>query len=153
MKCPFCQHPDSKVRDSRSVAQGTVTKRRRECKKCHVRFTTSEEVSSIHELKIIKKNGRLCMFERQKIAKSIYTALRKRDINTENVELEINKIIGKLRSSQTKKVSTEKIGDLIMSSLLHLDPVAYVRFASVYKKFDHPEDFQKIIDDLKKTHH
>ena len=152
MRCPFCHYQDTKVRDSRSVANGAITKRRRECEKCKVRFTTSEEVSNVHELKIIKKNGKICMFDRQKIAQSIYTALRKRDINTEAVELEINKIIGKLRSSYTKKISTEKIGNMIMESLLNIDPVAYVRFASVYKKFDRPEDFQKIIDELRKTH-
>jgi transcriptional repressor NrdR len=150
MKCPFCNFEDTIVRDSRQSEEGVVTRRRRECPTCQSRFTTFERIHR-HELMVVKKNGQRRPFDRDKMTRSITMALRKRNVTPEQIELEISKIISKLESRGVKEVPSTFIGELIMETLSKLDLVAYVRFASVYRDFKGPKDFEKFLSALQKN--
>jgi len=148
MLCPFCREKDTYVVDSRPTEEGTVIRRRRVCG-CErkERFTTFERVQ-FRELTVIKNNGRRAPFDRDKIAKSITIALRKRPIDAESVEKFISKIVRNLEGLGENEIPTSTIGKFVMDGLANLDQVAYVRFASVYKNFKEAKDFEQFIGNL-----
>lgn len=149
MRCPFCGYLDTQVKDSRPSEDGVAIRRRRGCPQCGSRFTTFERVQ-LCEITVIKKSGDRTPFEREKLARSVYSAVRKRGMDTEQVERVINSIVRKLESSGESEVSSKQIGDMVLDSLKTLDPVAYIRFASVYKDFTQAGDFETLIETLKK---
>ena len=148
MICPFCREKDTSVVDSRPTEDGTAIRRRRVCA-CDrkERFTTFERVQ-FRELTVIKSNGRRAPFDRDKIAKSITIALRKRPIDGESVEKFISKIVRNLEGLGENEIPTSTIGKFIMDGLSNLDQVAYVRFASVYRNFKEAKDFEQFIGNL-----
>ena len=148
MLCPFCREKDTSVVDSRPTEDGTAIRRRRVCG-CQrkERFTTFERVQ-FRELTVVKSNGRKEPFERDKIAKSISIALRKRPIDSESMEKFISKIVRNLEGLGENEIPTSTIGKFIMDGLANLDQVAYVRFASVYKNFKEAKDFEQFIGNL-----
>ena len=148
MLCPFCREKDTSVVDSRPTEDGTAIRRRRVCG-CHrkERFTTFERVQ-FRELTVVKSNGRKEPFDRDKIAKSINISLRKRPIDSESIEKFISKIVRNLEGLGENDIPTSTIGKFIMEGLANLDQVAYVRFASVYKKFKEAKDFEQFIGNL-----
>ena len=148
MLCPFCREKDTSVVDSRPTEDGTAIRRRRVCA-CErkERFTTFERVQ-FRELTVIKSNGRRAPFDRDKIAKSITIALRKRPIDSESVEKFISKIVRNLEGLGENEIPTSTIGKFIMDDLANLDQVAYVRFASVYRNFKEAKDFEQFIGNL-----
>jgi len=148
MLCPFCRKKDTSVVDSRPTEDGTAIRRRRVCA-CDrkERFTTFERVQ-FRELTVIKNNGRRAPFDRDKIAKSITIALRKRPIDSEAVEKFISKIVRNLEGLGENEIPTSTIGKFIMDGLANLDQVAYVRFASVYRNFKEAKDFEQFIGNL-----
>ena len=148
MLCPFCRKKDTSVVDSRPTEDGTAIRRRRVCA-CDrkERFTTFERVQ-FRELTVIKTNGRRAPFDRDKIAKSITIALRKRPIDSESVEKFISKIVRNLEGLGENEIPTSTIGKFIMDGLANLDQVAYVRFASVYRNFKEAKDFEQFVGNL-----
>ena len=148
MLCPFCREKDTSVVDSRPTEDGTAIRRRRVCT-CErkERFTTFERVQ-FRELTVIKSNGRRAPFDRDKVAKSITIALRKRPIDGESVEKFISKIVRNLEGLGESEIPTSTIGKFIMDGLASLDQVAYVRFASVYRNFKEAKDFEQFIGNL-----
>ena len=148
MLCPFCREKDTSVVDSRPTEDGTAIRRRRVCA-CDrkERFTTFERVQ-FRELTVIKNNGRRAPFDRDKIAKSITIALRKRPIDSESVEKFISKIVRNLEGLGENEIPTPTIGKFIMDGLANLDQVAYVRFASVYRNFKEAKDFEQFVGNL-----
>ena len=148
MLCPFCREKDTSVVDSRPTEDGTAIRRRRVCA-CDrkERFTTFERVQ-FRELTVIKNNGRRAPFDRDKIAKSITIALRKRPIDSESVEKFISKIVRNLEGLGENEIPTSTIGKFIMDGLANLDQVAYVRFASVYRNFKEAKDFEQFVGNL-----
>ena len=148
MLCPFCREKDTSVVDSRPTEDGTAIRRRRVCG-CErkERFTTFERVQ-FRELTVVKNNGRKVPFDRDKIAKSINIALRKRPIDSESIEKFISKIVRNLEGLGENEIPTSTIGKFIMKDLANLDQVAYVRFASVYKNFKEAKDFEQFIGNL-----
>ncbi len=148
MKCPFCQSEDISVKDSRDTHEGKVIRRRRQCGKCKGRFTTFERIQ-IRELTVIKRTGVKRPFDRNKILQSITTALRKRNVTDEEIENITDKIVVEIESSTSREINSRAIGKLIMQKLAKIDPVAYIRFASVYKDFATAQDFAKFISKIK----
>jgi len=148
MLCPFCREKDTSVVDSRPTEDGAAIRRRRVCA-CErkERFTTFERVQ-FRELSVIKTNGRRAPFDRDKIAKSITIALRKRPIDSESTEKFISKIVRNLEGLGENEIPTSTIGKFIMDGLSNLDQVAYVRFASVYRNFKEAKDFEQFIGNL-----
>ena len=146
MRCPFCSNEDTQVKDSRPADDNSSIRRRRQCV-CGGRFTTFERVQ-FRELVVVKKNGRKSAFDRDKLSKSIYIALKKRPIDTETVEKFITKISRSLEELGQNEISSSTIGTMVMESLKDLDPVAYVRFASVYRNFREEQDFVQFVDKL-----
>ena len=148
MLCPFCREKDTSVVDSRPTEDGTAIRRRRVCA-CErkERFTTFERVQ-FRELTVVKSDGRRAPFDRDKIAKSITIALRKRPIDGESVEKFISKIVRNLEGLGENEIPTSTIGKFIMEGLANLDQVAYVRFASVYRNFKEAKDFEQFIGNL-----
>ena len=148
MLCPFCREKDTSVVDSRPTEDGAAIRRRRVCG-CErkERFTTFERVQ-FRELTVIKSNGRRAPFDRDKIAKSITIALRKRPIDSESIEKFISKIVRNLEGLGENEIPTATIGKFIMDGLSSLDQVAYVRFASVYKNFKEAKDFEQFVGNL-----
>ena len=149
MKCPFCGHDDTQVKDSRPSEDGQAIRRRRYCPECESRFTTFERVQ-LRELFIIKEDGTRNPFEREKLTRSINIAVRKRNISSEQVELLVNNIVRALESSGDSDITTEQIGKEVMLALADLDKVAFIRFASVYKDFKEASDFAAFIETLGK---
>ncbi len=147
MRCPFCGCEDTQVKDSRPTDDRASIRRRRLCPNCAARFTTFERVQ-LRELTVIKKNNQREPFERDKLARSIQIALRKRPVEGERVERAINSIVRQLESSGETEIKSDMIGELVMEMLATLDPVAYVRFASVYRNFRETKDFGEFIDRL-----
>ena len=145
MICPFCGNEDTQVKDSRPAEDGAAIRRRRLCGKCEARFTTFERVQ-LREITIVKRNGRRSVFDRDKLERSFEIALRKRDIDADNVARAINEIVRKLESHADGDVPSEKVGELVMSSLYNLDQVAYVRYASVYRNFREAKDFEAFVE-------
>jgi transcriptional repressor NrdR len=147
MRCPFCGNEETQVKDSRPSEDGSAIRRRRHCPACGARFTTFERVQ-LRELTVIKKTGRRVPFDRDKLARSINIALRKRPVEPERVERLINGIVRRLESMGESDVSSDLVGELVMEGLAGLDSVAYVRFASVYKNFREAKDFGEFIGAL-----
>ena len=147
MRCPFCGHLESQVKDSRPSEDGAAIRRRRLCPECGGRFTTFERVQ-LRELVVIKRNGRRVPFDRDKLARSVEIALRKRNVDPERVEQTISKIVRDLESLGENEVTTETIGETVMAQLRELDDVAYVRFASVYRNFREAKDFEAALAEL-----
>ncbi|HAH10330.1 MAG TPA: transcriptional regulator NrdR [Alphaproteobacteria bacterium] len=147
MRCPFCQHEDTQVKDSRPTDDNAAIRRRRLCNACGARFTTFERVQ-LRDLNVLKKNNRREPFDRDKLMRSIQHALRKRPVEPERVERMVNGIVRRLESSGETDVPSTMIGELVMQGLANLDAVAYVRFASVYKNFREAKDFESILEEL-----
>lgn len=147
MRCPFCGHDDTQVKDSRPTEDNTAIRRRRFCPDCSARFTTFERVQ-LRELTVIKKGGKRQRFDRDKLARSIQIALRKRPVPEERVERIINGIVRQLESSGESEIPSEVVGELVMDTLANLDQVAYVRFASVYRNFREAKDFEDFVGQL-----
>ena len=147
MRCPYCGNPDTQVKDSRPSEDNTAIRRRRVCPDCGGRFTTFERVQ-LRELTVVKKNGRRVPFDRDKLARSVAVALRKRAVDPERADRMINGIVRQLESSGDGEVPSERIGLLVMEGLKGLDEVAYVRFASVYRNFKDTEDFKEVLGEL-----
>ena len=146
MICPICKQRETSVVDSRPTEDGTTIRRRRQCV-CGHRFTTFERVQ-FRELMVVKKNGRKSSFDRDKLAKSIYIALKKRPIDTDTVEKFISKVSRSLEELGQAEITSNTIGTMVMEGLKELDPVAYVRFASVYRNFKEEKDFVQFVDRL-----
>ena len=144
MRCPFCQNEDTQVKDSRPSEDKAAIRRRRFCPACGARFTTFERVQ-LRELTIVKKSGRKVPFERNKLERSLDIALRKRPVDSEQVERMVNGIVRRLESMGESEVQSEQVGRLIMEGLESLDQVAYVRYASVYRNFREASDFEKFL--------
>jgi transcriptional repressor NrdR len=144
MRCPFCGHLESQVKDSRPSEDGAAIRRRRLCPECGGRFTTFERVQ-LRELTILKRSGRRTPFERDKLARSISVAIRKRPIDPERVERMISSIVRQLESMGETELPSSAVGELVMKQLKALDDVAYVRYASVYRDFSETEDFAKFL--------
>ena len=147
MRCPFCGHFDSQVKDSRPTEDGAAIRRRRFCPSCGGRFTTFERVQ-LRELTVLKKSGKRAPFERDKLYRSIQISLRKRPVDQERVDRMITGIVRRLESMGESEVPSTVIGEMVMDSLGNLDPVAYVRFASVYRNFREAKDFEEFVEDL-----
>lgn len=152
MRCPFCGAEDTQVKDSRPSEDGNAIRRRRFCSDCDSRFTTFERVQ-LRELTVVKKDGKRKPFDRDKLTRSISLAVRKRPVTQEQVELAVNNIVRKLEGLGESDIQSALIGAAVMEALAALDPVAYVRFASVYKEFRETRDFEDFIDQLSKTTH
>ena len=148
MICPCEKKGETSVVDSRPTEDGTAIRRRRLCS-CGARFTTFERIQ-IRELMVVKKNGRKSAFDRDKLSKSIYIALKKRPLDTETVEKFISRITRSLEELGQNEISSNTIGTMVMEGLKELDPVAYVRFASVYRDFQDIADFSEEINSLNK---
>jgi len=146
MLCPFCKTGDTSVVDSRPTEDGTAIRRRRTCS-CGERFTTFERIQ-YRELTVVKKNGRKSIFDRDKLSKSIYIALKKRPLDTDTVEKFISKISRNLEEMGQSEIASNVIGKIVMDGLKDLDPIAYVRFASVYRNFREVKDFEQFVDKL-----
>ena len=147
MRCPFCGHDDTQVKDSRPTDDNAAIRRRRFCPACGSRFTTFERVQ-LRELTVIKKSGKRVPFDREKLARSIHIATRKRPVDNERIERLINAIVRRLESSGESEISSDAIGEQVMDALYALDPVAYVRFASVYRNFREVKDFEEFVGKL-----
>ena len=147
MRCPFCSNEDSQVKDSRPTEDNTAIRRRRICEQCGSRFTTFERIQ-LRDLIVIKTKGQKENFDRDKMFRSLSLALRKRNIENEKIEKVINAIVRKLENSGETEIKSNIIGQYIMEALMHLDQVAYVRFASVYKNFREAKDFEDFLGNL-----
>ena len=147
MRCPFCLHNDTQVKDSRPTEDNAAIRRRRFCVDCGSRFTTFERVQ-LRDLMILKKNGQRVPFERDKLIRSVQLACRKRPVDEMRVERVVNGIQRRLESSGESEIRSETVGELVMEALSNLDPVAYVRFASVYKNFREARDFEDFVGQI-----
>ena len=147
MRCPFCSNDDTQVKDSRSTEDNTAIRRRRICDQCGSRFTTFERIQ-LRDLVVIKSNGQKEIFDRDKMFRSLSLALRKRTVDQDKIEKIVNAIVRKLENSGETEIKSSLIGEYIMDALSHLDQVAYVRFASVYKNFREAKDFEDFLDNL-----
>jgi transcriptional repressor NrdR len=147
MRCPFCSNADTQVKDSRATEDNSAIRRRRVCMDCGGRFTTFERVQ-LRELMVVKRSGRRTPFDRDKLARSVSIALRKRPVEAERIERMISGIVRQLESLGESEIKSEQVGELVMEGLRNLDDVAYVRFASVYKNFREAKDFEEIIGEL-----
>lgn len=147
MRCPFCGDEDTQVKDSRSADDGSATRRRRACSSCGARFTTFERVQ-LRDLMVIKTDGRVEAFNREKITRAMTTALRKRPVAEEQIERTVNSIVRQLETLGENEIPTAKIGELVMKALTQLDVIGYIRFASVYKDFREPGDFSEFLGDI-----
>lgn len=144
MRCPFCGHAESQVKDSRPSEDGAAIRRRRLCPECGGRFTTFERVQ-LRELTIVKRSGRRAPFDREKLARSINIAIRKRAIEPERVERMISSIVRQLESMGETELPSSAVGEMVMKQLKALDDVAYVRYASVYRDFRETSDFARFL--------
>ena len=147
MRCPYCTSTSSQVKDSRPSDDHGAIRRRRVCEDCGGRFTTFERVQ-MKELVVVKRSGRRVPFDRDKLARSIDIALRKRPIEADRVERLVSGIVRQLESTSDGEVTSETIGGLVMEALRGLDAVAYLRFASVYKDFRDAKDFQDVLTEI-----
>jgi transcriptional repressor NrdR len=147
MHCPFCGHADTQVKDSRPTEDGSAIRRRRFCISCGQRFTTVERVQ-LRELTVVKSDTRRVPFDRDKLARSIRVALRKRPIQEERIERIVNGIVRQLEASGESDIPSKQIGELVMETLKEVDPVGYVRFASVYRNFREAKDFEAFLGSL-----
>lgn len=142
MRCPFCSHEDSQVKDSRPTDDGSAIRRRRQCEDCGARFTTFER-AQLRELTVTKSGGRREPFERAKLERSLELACRKRPVSPERIERLASSVQRQLETGGDHEITSVRIGELVMEGLKALDPVAYIRFASVYKEFSEARDFEE----------
>lgn len=147
MRCPFCGHEDTQVKDSRPTEDNSAIRRRRQCPNCGARFTTFERVQ-LRELTVLKSTGQREPFDRDKLMRSMTIALRKRPVDPDRVDQVVNGIVRRLETSGESEIKANLIGELIMDALATLDPVAYVRFASVYRNFREARDFEEFIENI-----
>ena len=147
MRCPFCSHPDTQVKDSRPTEDNSAIRRRRSCTECGARFTTFERVH-LRELTIVKANGRREAFDRDKIERSMRIALRKRPVEEERVARVVTSMVRRLETMGETEIPAVTVGEVVMEALRSLDSVAYVRFASVYRNFREAKDFEDFIGGL-----
>ena len=147
MRCPYCGSLDTQVKDSRPTEDSAVIRRRRVCPNCNERFTTFERVQ-LRELTVLKRSGRRVIFDRDKLLRSVEISLRKRPVDSERIERMISGIVRKLESMGENEIASSVIGELVMEDLKQIDDVAYVRFASVYRNFREPKDFEKVLGEL-----
>ena len=148
MRCPYCSYSDTQVKDSRPTEDNAVIRRRRSCPQCGARFTTFERVQ-LRDLMVKKRDGKKVEFDRDKLARSIIIAFRKRPVDSERIEKMITGIVRRLESSGESEILSSNIGEMVMDTLSEIDQVAYVRFASVYRNFREARDFEKFVGDLK----
>ena len=148
MRCPYCNYLDTQVKDSRPTEDNAVIRRRRSCPQCGARFTTFERVQ-LRDLMVKKRDGKKVEFDRDKLARSIIIAFRKRPVDSERIEKMITGIVRRLESSGESEILSSDIGEMVMDTLAEIDQVAYVRFASVYRNFREARDFEKFVGDLK----
>ena len=148
MRCPFCNHDDTQVVDTRSNPESNVIRRRRRCPACDKRFTTYERVE-LRMPRLVKKDGSRTDFDRDKLMGSMKLALRKRPVATEAVDAALDRIEERLRSLGEREIPTSRVGDLVMRELAKLDKIAYIRFASVYRSFETPDDFREALQEVK----
>ncbi len=147
MRCPFCGSENSQVKDSRPSDENSAIRRRRVCSDCGGRFTTFERVQ-LRDLTVVKRSGRKVPFDRDKLARSVSVAMRKRPIEPERIDRLVSGLVRQIESSGESEITSAEIGELVMAALRELDPVAYVRFASVYRDFREASDFQAVLRDL-----
>ena len=147
MRCPFCGHDDTQVKDSRPAEEGGAIRRRRSCINCGQRFTTVERVQ-LRDLFVVKTDGRRVPFDREKLGRSISIALRKRPVEEDRIERVVSSIVRQLEASGETDIPSKQIGELVMDTLKEVDEVAYVRFASVYRDFREARDFQSFLGSL-----
>jgi transcriptional repressor NrdR len=147
MRCPFCGHEDTQVKDSRPTEDQSAIRRRRSCPGCGSRWTTFERVY-LRELTVVKKTGSRVPFDRDKLARSIMIAVRKRPIDEQQVDRIVNSIQRRLESSGESEIPSTMIGEMVMDALASVDQVAYVRFASVYRNFREARDFEEFLGKL-----
>jgi len=147
MRCPFCGHNDTQVKDSRPTEDNAAIRRRRSCPACGSRFTTFERVQ-LRDLTILKKNGQRTPFDRDKLMRSIQIATRKRPVDEERIERIVNGIQRRLESSGENEIQSAQVGEMVMEALANLDQVAYVRFASVYRNFREARDFENFVGQI-----
>ena len=147
MRCPYCNYEDTQVKDSRPTEDNSVIRRRRSCPQCAARFTTFERVQ-LRDLMVKKRDGKKVEFDRDKLARSIMIAFRKRPLEDERIEKMITGLVRRLESSGDSEIQSSDIGELVMDTLSEIDQVAYVRFASVYRNFREARDFEKFIGGL-----
>jgi transcriptional repressor NrdR len=148
LKCPFCSHDDSQVKDSRPTEDGAAIRRRRQCEECGARFTTFERIQ-LRELTIVKSEGRREPFEREKLERSIAIACRKRPIEPARVDRLVSAIQRQIETSGESEIEAKRVGEMVMDGLKALDSVAYIRFASVYKDFAEARDFEEFAGNVK----
>lgn len=148
MQCPFCRVDETKVIDSRLVGEGDQVRRRRECISCGERFTTYETIE-LSLTRVLKRDGSCVQFREEKLRAGILRALEKRPVRTEQVDAAVNRLLKRLRASGEREIETQVIGEWVMAELRVLDEIAYVRFASVYRRFKDIDEFQAEIDRLK----
>ena len=148
MRCPFCASQDTQVVDTRSNEGTNVIRRRRKCPKCDKRFTTYERVE-LRMPRLVKKGGSRTDFDRSKLVGSMTLALRKRPVATEDVDAAVDRIEEKLRALGEREIPTSRVGDLVMRELAKLDKIGYIRFASVYRSFESPDDFREAVQEVK----
>jgi len=147
MRCPFCSSDESQVKDSRPTEDNSAIRRRRSCPACGARFTTFERIQ-LREMTVLKAGDRKQPFDRDKLIKSLQVALRKRPVEPEQIEKSANAIVRQLETMGDQEVQSAQIGELVMMALARLDKVAYIRYASVYKDFSKPEDFNEALEEL-----
>lgn len=148
MRCPFCNSEDTQVKDSRPTDDNAAIRRRRNCSECGARFTTFERVQ-LRDMIVIKADDRRQPFDRDKVMRSMQIALRKRPVQGEQIEISANGIVRQLETMGESEIPSFKIGELVMRALAHLDVVAYIRYASVYKDFCNPQDFDEFLKEVK----
>lgn len=147
MRCPFCGDENTQVKDSRSSDDGSAIRRRRHCPSCKGRFTTHERIQ-LREFNVIKNDGTIQAFDRDKLYRSMHLPLRKRPVTEDALEKVVNAIVRRLETSGENEITTKKIGALAMQALGDLDKIAYIRYASVYKDFREVDDFNQFIDEV-----
>ena len=145
MRCPFCSEDDTQVKDSRASDDGSSIRRRRLCTGCGSRFTTFERIQ-LRDLIVIKRNGKKTVFDREKLSKSMFMALRKRQTDEDAVERAQNGIVRQLEATGDSEIPSKLIGELVMNALAQIDNVAYIRYASVYRNFREASDFGKFVE-------
>ena len=150
MRCPFCGNDDTQVKDSRPTEDAASIRRRRQCPACAGRFTTFERVQ-LRELTLVKKSGKREAFDRDKLARSIEIACRKRPAAPERIERLVNGVVRQLESLGEPEIDVDVVGEMVMDALKALDPVAYIRFASVYRDFREARDFETFVGGLAET--
>lgn len=148
MRCPFCNSEETQVKDSRPAEDNSSIRRRRFCAECGARFTTFERVQ-LRDMIVIKADDRRQAFDREKIMRSMRVALRKRPVEDEQIEKTVNAIVRQMESMGESEIPSSQIGELVMRALARLDQVGYIRYASVYKDFCKPQDFNEFLEELK----